>query len=68
MCYCLAGIYQDLPVFRFRNGDLVKFTRMFLPDALCCIVFVLTVTGFNWLLSHVLPEAVMKPLGLWAAF
>ena len=62
VCCCLAGNYPDLPVFRFRDGDLVKFTRMFLPDALSCIVFVLTLTGICWVLSHILPEAVMKPV------
>ena len=62
VCYCLSVNYPECPVFRLRNGDFVKFTRMFLPDALCCIVFVLTLTGIYWLLSRVLPEAVIKQL------
>lgn len=61
VCYCLSVRFPECPVFRFRKGDHVKFTRMFLPDALSCIVFVMTLTGFYWLLSHVLPEAVIKP-------
>ncbi len=59
--YCISLRFPEWPVFRFRYGDTVKFTRMYLPDALCCIVFVVTLAGICWLLSHVLPEALMKP-------